>query len=899
MNFKTRFSRAKNISPAVKASFAYTVCSIIQKTLSLITTPLFSRLLTLEQYGQLSIYNTWSALLTIVITLNLGYGSFNRAMVKFEKDRDGYISSIQTISLILSCLFLIIYAPFSNFFNGLFSLSTPLVLLLVGEIVCQFGLMLWMGKNRYEYKYKGVVLVTMLVTVLSPIMAFLAMMNTEEKGVARIIAYAVINIVVGGIIFIRNAITGKKLFSKKYIKYALSFNIPLLIYYASQLIFNESDKIMIEKLIGIDQAGLYSLAYSFALILTFVLNAITNSYVPWLYEKIKEKKHKENRGMAIIIAVLMCVLVGGLIWATPEAIFLMGGEKYLGAIYVVPPISISLILLLYTTYFTEIQFYYEMKYKLIVASIGSALLNIVLNYLLIPSYGIVAAGYTTLASYVVFCLSNYFVIKHKIGKGGELEGIYNLKILPVIFVLFVALSYVGVLLYPYIYVRYAIIGVVLLLLLIFRKKVTDVCKKIIKKGDVSMSSIVNVLKKPLIPFVKLARKNSAKRYLRKKFVISGKCKVLFICQCQHVWDKTSCIVERFIKNESFEVTLLIVEDEGVIDNTVFENFAKEHNVKFEKYYKGILKKLKPNIIFYPRPYDYYLPRELRTYYTVKKSKLIYIPYGYSFMALGDINLNEEFTQNISILFADNSYAHDIFTGRIKGKNQFSYNLGCPYLENLLNDYQDKKSENNMFNKISAGKTKIIWTPRWSVDENVGGSNFFRYIDNIFDYVVSNDDYKFVFRPHPYAFSNFVNKGLMTQEQKDDYLRKITESANSIYDDNSEYLDTLLDADIMVTDASSIIAEYALTGKPIIFCHNEKSDALNDVSSKFCKEVFYNAYSFDDIKGFLENLKKGVDPLKARREKFCKKFKRHFSGVNKKIENIVEEFTKNNFIRKGE
>jgi len=100
MDFKTRFSRAKNISPAVKASFAYTVCSIIQKTLSLITTPLFSRLLTLEQYGQLSIYNTWSALLTIVITLNLGYGSFNRAMVKFEDDRDGYISSIQTISLI-------------------------------------------------------------------------------------------------------------------------------------------------------------------------------------------------------------------------------------------------------------------------------------------------------------------------------------------------------------------------------------------------------------------------------------------------------------------------------------------------------------------------------------------------------------------------------------------------------------------------------------------------------------------------------------------------------------------------------------------------------------------------------------------------------------------------------
>ena len=73
--------RRVKLSKEVKSSLSYTVCSIVQKVLSIITTPLFSRLLTVEQYGQLSVYNSWAAILTIFITLNLSYGSFNRAMV--------------------------------------------------------------------------------------------------------------------------------------------------------------------------------------------------------------------------------------------------------------------------------------------------------------------------------------------------------------------------------------------------------------------------------------------------------------------------------------------------------------------------------------------------------------------------------------------------------------------------------------------------------------------------------------------------------------------------------------------------------------------------------------------------------------------------------------------------
>ena len=106
--------------------------------------------------------------------------------------------------------------------------------------------------------------------------------------------------------------------------------------------------------------------------------------------------------------------------------------------------------------------------------------------------------------------------------------------------------------------------------------------------------------------------------------------------------------------------LLIVKDGEIIDDTIFEKYAVKNNIKFIKYYEGVLKDLKLNILVYPRPYDVYLPEELRSYNAVKRSKLFYIPYGYSFMKLGHVNLMPSFTQNLTVLIADNEYAHNIF-----------------------------------------------------------------------------------------------------------------------------------------------------------------------------------------------------------------------------------------------
>jgi len=445
----------------------------------MITMPLFTRLLTQEEYGQYNVYLSWMGILTIFLTLNLAYGSFSKAMLSFEKDRNGYIAAVQNITLVLTGIFLLIYLPLQKFWNPLLELPTELVLLMVAEIILQNALLCWYGHRRFTYQYKSVVAVTLLVAFSSPVLAYYLVINSTQKGHARIFGYAAVIILVGLCCFVYQAFCGKGGFKKQYWSYAIRFNIPLIPYYLSQVVFNQSDRIMISHMSGTDKAGIYSVAYTLATLVNFVLSAINNSYVPWFYTKIKSNKGTENKSMANGISVLIAFLLLGVIALSPEIISIMAGPGYSEAMWVVPPVAISLLLLFYSQLFINVEFYYEQKHLLVWGSIAAAVLNIVLNWILIPAFGYVVAGYTTLVSYIAFALCNYFTLNTIKKKQNVDVDFFDLRTLIIVFLVFCALSFTAMALYLLPLVRYAIIVIILLAILIYRTRVIAFVKSVL------------------------------------------------------------------------------------------------------------------------------------------------------------------------------------------------------------------------------------------------------------------------------------------------------------------------------------------------------------------------------------------------------------------------------------
>lgn len=487
-------SKWNNIPLTVKVSAAYAICSILQRCLSFITMPIFVRLLTTEQYGMYVVYQSWNSILSIFITLNLAFGSFSKAMIKFEKDREGYIASVEGMCLVLAALFLVIYLPFRDLWNGLFELPTSIMLLMVGEILGSTAILLWSGKKRFEFKYKCVVAVTLIMSVLSPVLAYILVINSEDKGYARIFGYSIVIILMGLFFFGLNLFRGKRLFNKEYWKYGLTFNLPLLAYYLSQYVFNQSDRIMIDHLVNRDKAAIYGVAYSLAMVLTFIINATNNSYIPWFYLKIKDGKAFENKKVSLIISGMMAILLCGVVWFAPEIIAIIGGEEYVEAVFVIPPVAISLLMLFYAQMFICVEFYYEKKKRLVIASVVAALLNIILNWIFIPKFGYIAAAYTTLFSYIVFAFANYLAMKSILKELSLEDNAYDYFKMIMVFIALIVCSVLGIVLYSYVIARLIVALIVLIVLIIKRKTLYDYYVMVFKskKGKTSSGDDLNV-----------------------------------------------------------------------------------------------------------------------------------------------------------------------------------------------------------------------------------------------------------------------------------------------------------------------------------------------------------------------------------------------------------------------
>lgn len=118
---------------------------------------------------------------------------------------------------------------------------------------------------------------------------------------------------------------------------------------------------------------------------------------------------------------------------------------------------------------------------LVYGSVGAAVLNIVLNYLLIPVFGFVVAGYTTMASYIVYALSNLFTMRLVLKKRYLPDNMYDYKSLLGLLISFIIVGFIGVTLYKYLIIRIVITLFVCALMVLNRNKFIDTLKSI-KEG---------------------------------------------------------------------------------------------------------------------------------------------------------------------------------------------------------------------------------------------------------------------------------------------------------------------------------------------------------------------------------------------------------------------------------
>lgn len=471
-----------DLSEPVKASVWYTLANVLNKGLALIATPIFTRLLSEEEYGTYAVYQSWASILIIFTSLNIFLSSYQKGMLLFKDDREKFTSSQLGLTTVCTIICIIIYLANVDFWTNIFELSPLLMTFMFIELLIIPGLDFWSSRQRFEYKYKSYVLISMLLSVISLVGGVVAVLISKNKVEARVGADILAKVLISGSLFVWIFIKGKCFFKKKYWGYALKFNLPLIPHYLSNYVLNQSDRIMISKMVGKTEAAYYSVSYTISTMMLLVTSAINNALTPYIYRKLDDGDgHMLKKISCELVVICVCLCLITVVFA-PEIILIFAGRKYLDAIYIIPPVACSVFFIFLYGLFSNVEYFFQKTGYIAMATGIAAIFNLILNYIFIDLVGYYAAGYTTLFCYILLTFA-HFIFYRRVIKIEEsvLDDVYDIRFIFMVSGLLMLAMLILTFTYKHIVIRYALVVVIFVFLALKRKKILALIENI-KKG---------------------------------------------------------------------------------------------------------------------------------------------------------------------------------------------------------------------------------------------------------------------------------------------------------------------------------------------------------------------------------------------------------------------------------
>ena len=466
------FNWYKGLSLPVKAGVWFTFCNFLLRGITMLTTPIFTRILSKEQYGIISVFTTWQSIFVLVGTLSLCKAQM-KLYVKYN-DKERILSSLCFLSIIISFIWFVIFALFFREIPDLLGLPYKLVICLVLSILINGGLNCWLVHQRYIYNYATIILLTIFQTIISTIISVICVLTISPTAESRLIPSTVIGLIVSIIIYISVFRNNKTLFDKDNWLFSITFSFCLMPHYISEFILQGSDKLMINKMCGFEDTAIYSIAYSVGSIITLLTSSINSSFAPYQYQQIKSKNYKDLAKSANDIFALVAIVLILVMLFSREIVILFGSYKYIDSVKAIIPICLGIFFNYMFQIFSRVQEYFENKATVVISSLLCAVLNIILNYIYIKRDGYIAASYTTFICYFSFCILHYYFYKKVCNKELNGQGIYDIRGLCLISLLLILSAILVYFINQYLMLKYIIIITLLIILIIHRKKILKI-----------------------------------------------------------------------------------------------------------------------------------------------------------------------------------------------------------------------------------------------------------------------------------------------------------------------------------------------------------------------------------------------------------------------------------------
>ncbi|WGS66084.1 oligosaccharide flippase family protein [Marinitoga aeolica] len=372
--------------------------------MAFITIPIFTRLLSVEEYGIVSVYTTFVGIFAIITGIDL-HASIGTGINDFKEKKKEFLSSVLFLSLLsFISVFIIIYI-FRELLSNVFNIESNILIFSVISGYFAFIFNYYITIKVFEKNYKVKSLLSLLKAISTVILSIiLVIIIKNNKYFGRIYGELIVGIIISTILFFLILAKGKKIIWIKAWKYSMLIGVPLILHNLSGIILSQFDRLAIQKIIGSEKVGLYSYAYTLGMIPLIILGATNLAWVPWFYDKMYENKKEEifkkvkyYNEIFLLLLLLMFIII-------PELGIIMAPKNYSTSLIILPIIIASYYMQFLYTIYVNFAFFYKKTGSISFGTLLAGIINIVLNIWLIPIFGYEIAAITTLISYIFLLL---------------------------------------------------------------------------------------------------------------------------------------------------------------------------------------------------------------------------------------------------------------------------------------------------------------------------------------------------------------------------------------------------------------------------------------------------------------------------------------------------------------
>ncbi len=397
-----------------KQVFFNILSTMIISGIGFLTTPIFTRLLGTVQYGKYAVFYSWVTIITCMMGLHT-QTSISTGIYDYRDDYYRFRSGVLLIGTILSVIIIAVLLVFSGFISEWMGYTIPVFLLVIASGYSHYMVDFARISMIYEKKAMVNFLLSSTLAVVTVLLSFF-MINRfpeEERFLSRAFGVTIPYCVCAFILFILLYFRHPVLPKREYWKYSMLVGTPIIFHELSNKVLGQADLIMLERIGGIpEEVGIYSFFHTYTSVLTVILTALNTSWLPFFFDDLSRNELltlKRKTKHYLELFTLICAVY---ILMSREVSYLFADISYFGGMNLIPIFTISVYFIFMYYFSVNVEIFKKKTGIIALGTFSTAIVNIILNALLIPVMGMFGAAIATAISYLGLFIAHYIIALH-------------------------------------------------------------------------------------------------------------------------------------------------------------------------------------------------------------------------------------------------------------------------------------------------------------------------------------------------------------------------------------------------------------------------------------------------------------------------------------------------------